>query len=267
MQMSVLKGIDVSEHQGVIDWEKVKGHIDYAIIRAGYGKNHIDRQFVRNAQECNRLGIPIGAYWFSYALNAEQAKQEADYCIEALKAYKLEYPAAFDFEYDSANYAQKQGVTLTPSLVQSMASAFLLEIEAAGYFAANYANPDYINRYFGAALQKRFGLWLASWPKGTPNAAKPPMSCIMWQWGSSNVDGITGGVDSNFCYTSFAAKAVPAQASAEVPQAVLPAWKSEIADKALAASIITDEAWKNKLDEAAPVWMVLAIALNAKGTG
>ena len=144
-------------------------------------------------------------------------------------------------------------------------------IEAAGYFAANYANPDYINRYFGAALQKRFGLWLASWPKGSVNANKPPVGCVMWQWGSSNVDGITGGVDSNFCYTSFAAKAVPAQASAEVPQAsaevpqVVPAWKLEIADKALAASIITDPSWKDKLDETAPVWMVLAAALNAKG--
>ena len=262
--MSVSRGIDVSEHQGTIDWERVKPQIDFAMLRVGYGRNHIDRQFVRNAQECTRLGIPFGGYWFSYALNAEQAKAEADYCVAALSPYKAEYPVAFDFEYDSAKYAAKQGVTLTPSLVQSMASAFLLEIEAAGYFAANYANPDYINRYFGAALQKRFGLWLASWPKGSVNANKPPVGCVMWQWGSSNVDGITGGVDSNFCYTSFAAKAVPAQASAEVPQ-VVPAWKLEIADKALAAGIITDEAWKDKLDEAAPVWMVLALANKLKG--
>ena len=262
--MSCLRGIDVSEHQGAIDWERVKPQIDFAMLRVGYGRNHIDRQFVRNAQECTRLGIPFGGYWFSYALNAEQAKAEADYCIAALTPFKAEYPVAFDFEYDSAKYAAKQGVTLTPSLVQSMASAFLLEIEAAGYFAANYANPDYINRYFGAALQRRFGLWLASWPKGSVNANKPPVGCVMWQWGSSNVDGITGGVDSNFCYTSFAAKAVPAQASAEVPQ-VVPAWKLEIADKALAAGIITDEAWKDKLDDAAPVWMVLALANKLKG--
>lgn len=201
--MSHLRGIDVSEHQGVIDWEKVKGQIDYAILRAGYGKNHIDRQFVRNISECNRLGIPCGAYWFSYALNADQAKAEADYCIEALKPYKVDYPVAFDFEYDSANYAKKQGVVLTPSLVQSMASVFLLEIEAAGYFAANYSNPDFINRYFGAALHQRFGLWLASWPKTVSDPAKPPQSCVMWQWGGAQYDGINGDVDSNYCYQAF----------------------------------------------------------------
>ena len=65
-------------------------------------------------------------------------------------------------------------------------------------------------------------------------------------------------------HLSFAAKVVPAAAPAEVPQAV-PAWKSEIADKALAAGIITDETWKQKLDEAAPVWMVLALANKLKG--
>jgi len=250
MQMSVLKGIDVSEHQGVIDWEKVKGHVDYAMLRVGYGKGHIDRQFVRNAQECNRLGIPCGAYWFSYALNAEQAKQEADYCIEALKAYKLEYPVAFDFEYDSAKYAEKQGITLTPSLVQSMASAFLLEIEAAGYFAANYANADYIRKYFGAALHQRFGLWLAIWPKSSVNANKPPMSCIMWQWGNSTVPGISGGVDSNFCYHDFAPVApVPTEPAADTQEA----WYAK-AQKWATENSITDGTRPDDPATRADVW-------------
>ena len=144
-----------------------------------------------------------------------------------------------------------------------MASAFLLEIEAAGYFAANYANPDYINRYFGAALQKRFGLWLASWPKGTPNAAKPPMNCNMWQWGGANYAGISGNVDSNFCYQEFGKKTETEAPVQESP--CVAAWKLEIYNKAMTASIITDPSWKDKLDETAPVWMVLASALNAKG--
>ena len=63
----MLKGIDVSEHQGTIDWNQVKGNIDFAILRAGYGNNNIDKQFIRNICECNRLGIPVGIYWFSYA--------------------------------------------------------------------------------------------------------------------------------------------------------------------------------------------------------
>lgn len=256
------KGIDVSEHQGVIDWEKVKGPIDYAILRAGYGKNHIDRQFVRNAAECNRLGIPCGAYWFSYALNADEAKAEADYCIEALKPYKIDYPVAFDFEYDSANYAKKQGVVLTPSLVQSMATAFLLEIEAAGYFAANYANPDFISNYFGTALQQRFGLWLANWTK-LVNPAKPPMSCIMWQWGGTQYDGISGNVDSNYCYQAFGAKQeykFDEQAPAQVDD-----WQHTAVQNALNNGLITDAGWLDKYAQPATVGFVCELANRVKG--
>ena len=257
-------GIDVSEHQGIIDWEKVKGNIDYAIIRAGYGKNHIDRQFVRNISECNRLGIPCGAYWFSYALNADEAKAEADYCIEALKPYKVDYPVAFDFEYDSANYAKKQGVVLTPSLVQSMASAFLLEIEAAGYFAANYSNPDFINRYFGAALHQRFGLWLASWPKSV-NAAKPPMTCVMWQYGGAQYAGITGNVDSNYCYHTFVAEAQGNTAATVTANTQVGDWQRTATQSAINNGLLTDTAWLEKCAQPATVGFVCEIANRLKG--
>lgn len=99
------------------------------------------------------------------ALSPEMAKAEADYCITAVKGHKITYPVAFDYEYDSINYTNECGVTPTPAFVQAMEKAFLNEIGAAGYFAANYANPDYIKRYFGADLRKRYALWLASWTK------------------------------------------------------------------------------------------------------
>ena len=68
-------GIDVSKHNGTIDWNKVKASgIKFAMIRAGYGSSHIDEQFKRNVTECNRLEIPCGCYWFSYALNTDQAR-------------------------------------------------------------------------------------------------------------------------------------------------------------------------------------------------
>ena len=127
--------IDVSEWQGIIDWEKVKPNIDGAILRAGYGLNHIDAQFVRNVTECNRLGIPCGAYWFSYALNTEMAKQEAQYLVSAVKPYRMELPLCFDFEYDSVNTAAKNGATVTKSLATEMTYAFCEAIEEAGYYA------------------------------------------------------------------------------------------------------------------------------------
>ena len=87
------KGIDISAWQSTPNFEKVKAAgVQFVIARAGYGKNNIDKQFHRNAAECNRLGIPLGVYWFSYATNAQEAAQEARYCLEAVKPYRLEYP-------------------------------------------------------------------------------------------------------------------------------------------------------------------------------
>ena len=97
------RGLDVSEFQGRIQWDQVV--TDFAIIRAGFGERTLDAQFVRNIQECNRLNIPCGVYWFSYALNTEDAVQEARSCLEAVRPYTLEYPVCFDFEYDSVRYA------------------------------------------------------------------------------------------------------------------------------------------------------------------
>lgn len=81
----ICNGIDVSYHQAKIDWNKVKtSGVKFAILRAGLGKSTIDKQFIRNITECNRLEIPVGVYWFSYALNTEQAAGEAAACLKAI---------------------------------------------------------------------------------------------------------------------------------------------------------------------------------------
>ena len=80
------KGIDVSSHYGIITWDKVKdAGIDFAIIRAGYGDGVIDKHFKYNISECNRVGIPCGVYWFSYANSIEDSKNEALHCIKLIK--------------------------------------------------------------------------------------------------------------------------------------------------------------------------------------
>lgn len=199
-----MKYIDVSEHQGVIDWETVKGSIDGAILRAGYGKNHIDRQFARNAAECNRLGIPCGAYWFSYAKTTDEAKSEARDLLAAVKPYRMELPLAYDFEYDSVKNAERQGVKVTKDLATCLVHFFCQTVEAAGYWCLNYANPDYLNRYFDEHIPARYGLWLAMWPS-RPDLAKPPRAdCVLWQWTSrGSVPGISGPVDTNEAYQDF----------------------------------------------------------------
>lgn len=199
----MLKGIDVSEHQGRIDWERVKEHVDFVILRAGFGKNNIDKQFVRNIKECNRLGIKVGVYWFSYAYTVEMAKQEAKYILEAITPYCVEYPIFYDLEYDTLNYAKKNEVNISKRLATNMVKAFCNEIESAGYWVGNYANPDFVNNHFYQDELERYSLWLA-WYGATENQAKK-YGCEIWQFTESgSIPGIgTNSVDINYDYKDF----------------------------------------------------------------
>ncbi len=194
-----VKYIDVSEHQGKIDWDKVKGNVDGVIIRAGSGSaGTADKYFARNAAECNRLGIPCGAYWFSYAKSVAEAEKEARHLLAAVKPYRMELPLCFDFEYDSRDNAKAHGVNVTKAFVSSLIRAFCSAVEKAGYWALNYANPDFLYSYIENSITERFGLWLASWPAAKEfDRRKPPRSCAVWQWGTSVIPGITGAVDTN----------------------------------------------------------------------
>ncbi|MEG2712550.1 MAG: GH25 family lysozyme [Clostridia bacterium] len=197
----MLKGIDVSEHQGVIDWTKVKGNVDFAMLRAGYGQNNIDKQFVRNIKECNRLGIPVGIYWFSYALNESMARQEAKYALAAVKDYTLEYPIAFDFEYDTVRYAKQNGVNVSKIFATDLVKAFCLAIEGANYYAMNYTNQDFLLNMFYFDEIKRFCPWYA-WYNSKLNRT----DVGMWQYTESGkMSGISGSsVDMNYAYVDFA---------------------------------------------------------------
>lgn len=199
------RGIDVSEWQKTIDWEKVKAAgIDFAMIKAGSGRNRIDPQFKYNISECNRLGIPCGVYWFSYAYTEELARNEAKYCLAAIAPYKLDYPVAYDFEYDSVDNAEKLGIEITKEMASSFARAFLGEIEAARYYAQLYTNADYLTRYFDSELAKRYDVWLAQWPSKPNLDTKPSQAGGIWQYSNTgSVDGISVRVDLDAAYYDY----------------------------------------------------------------
>lgn len=195
--MTPKKGIDVSKYQGTINWETVKPNIDFVIIRAGYSTT-VDAMFRVNADECTRLGIPFGVYWFSYATNETEARTEADTVCDTVKKYKLTYPICFDYEYDSDRYAKECGITPTNSYRVAIAKAFLERVEQRGYFATIYSNPDYLNKGF-SSLINRYDLWLAHW-----GISKPSRSCGMWQSScTGQVNGIKGNVDTDFTYKDY----------------------------------------------------------------
>lgn len=193
------KGIDVSQWQGKIDWENVikNNHIDFVMLRAGYGKNNIDKYFKYNAKMLNALGIPIGAYWFSYCHNKEMALNEAKYLLSIVSEYSISYPLCFDFEYDSINYCYKKCVYPTKEQVVLWATTFLNEIKRNNYIPMNYTNYDYYKQYFN---NLPFDMWFAQW-----NVSAPIRDCAIWQYtekGSYNILG--NNIDSNISYIDYA---------------------------------------------------------------
>lgn len=194
-----LKGIDVSRWQGKIDWTQVKKDgVEFAMIRGGYGENQVDSRFHENARGANAAGIPMGIYWFSYALNPEMARKEAGYAVELARQYQVSWPIAYDFEYDSVAYAEKNGVIITRSLATRMAKAFCEEVKKLGYIPMFYANLEYLEQYFDRS-QLPYDLWYAQYGSTAAVIEK-----TIWQYSSQGrISGIEGAVDLNYGYKDY----------------------------------------------------------------
>lgn len=200
-----MKGIDVSSHQGLIDWAKVKAAgIEFAIVRAGYGqyKTQVDSKAHQNFFGALGAGLHVGVYWFSYATTPEEAKAEADLCADTIEKYKgqLDFPVYFDYEYDSEIYSKQKGVTPTQELREALAEAFCTEIEAQGWRAGVYTNLDYLSTRWRMDALKSWEIWLADY------TGSPDVSCGMQQTGSTGkINGISGNVDTDTAFTDYPA--------------------------------------------------------------
>lgn len=195
-----LKGIDVSAHQGVIDWKKVKDSgIEFVIIRAGYGINNVDKYFRANIEGAIKAGLTVGVYWFMYALTEVHAVQNAKTFIKTISPYKsyITLKAACDFEGDTEVYAKKHGVYFNKDMRTRFITLFCEELKANGYEAAVYLNPDYLK---SKVNKLDYPLWLAQY------ATKKSYDCYMWQYSSKGrVNGINGNVDMNVWYKELEA--------------------------------------------------------------
>lgn len=195
-----IKGLDVSRFQGEVDWERVKAAgYRFAMLRAGYGDSTVDEQFRRNASECNRIGLPIGAYWFCYAATTENAAKEADSCIRTVSGYRLDYPVCYDIEQAGADYVEKLGISFTPALARELVKSFCNRVESKGYFAMFYSNQSFFNAYLGTALAKRYAFWYARYTDTFDGT-----DCGIWQYTSAGrVPGISGNVDLDLAYVDY----------------------------------------------------------------
>lgn len=205
---AIEKGIDVSYIQKQIDWEAVaKTDVSFAIIRCGYGNNELsqdDSRWKYNADECTRLGIPFGVYIYSYALNTDEARSEAEHVLRLVEGYNLSLPIYLDLE------DERYTGSLSNEQIADIADTFCETIQSAGYEVGIYAN---LNWFRNRLTDWRFTQW-PRWVAQYNYECDYEKNYSMWQCTSSGVvDGIEGFVDLNFTMN-----VIPKEPEADPPE-------------------------------------------------
>lgn len=212
-----IKIIDVSHHQGNIDFARVRNSgVSGVILKATEGVSYTDPNFSVYAQAATAAGLPIGAYHF---LRSTPVEQQASDFLAAIKPYKLALPVACDVEHNELLAMGKDKLT-------GFVLAFCAPVQAAGYKVMVYASKSWLDNNLDIARLRAAGLdiWLAWYSNATPDNTDRSALCDMWQYCSDGrVDGIAGNVDCNVCYKDYlgapspAPQPAPAKPAAPVP--------------------------------------------------
>ena len=217
----VVPCIDVSYHQGTINWTKVKNAgIDYVILRAGYrasasGTLNKDKMFETYIKDAQKAGLKVGAYIYSQAISVEEAEAEANFILNRIKNYTIDLPVVFDYEYYGAQEGRLYNAHLSKSEKTKCAEAFCKKVSAAGYQAMVYANASFCESELDtAALRKKYQIWMArynsySYKESRDKGVRYGGQIDFWQCSeSAKVDGIDStSVDFNWWYKSKNAQA------------------------------------------------------------
>ena len=186
------KLVDISHHNASVDLKKVKAGKYHVILKVGPVNGNIDSKFLARAKECEKLGIPYGVYYYSYAKTEAAARAEAKKAIGWLKGRKLSYPVYFDSEQSG-----------TGPTAGKCAKAFCTEIEKAGYWAGIYASESWWSSYLIKTVGDRYTKWVAKYGSNNGKAQTKPSTkrTDIWQYSSKGkVDGIGGYCDVNIVY-------------------------------------------------------------------
>lgn len=196
-----VKGIDVSKFQGDIDWVKVKeSGVDYVMIRLGIrgyetGKLALDENFDKNIQGATDAGIDVGVYFFTQAINEAEAREEAQFVIDAIAPYNITYPVVIDVEDLYNDNARSAGQSMESRT--SCAKAFMDAIAAAGYKPAIYGNLATFSRLVNINELGDYDKWYAYYESNIYF----PYKISMWQYSDKgSIDGIEGDVDLNIAF-------------------------------------------------------------------
>ena len=187
------KGIDISYCQKSVDWSRVDA--EFVIARAGYGRytTQKDTMFESHYKGAKGREIPIGAYWYSYAMTPQDAQQEADACIAILSGKQFEYPIFYDVEED-------RQLALGREKLSDIIRAFLERLEAAGYWVGLYGSYSSLTNLVDDDIKKRYSIWLAHW-----DVQKSPYAGAygVWQYKVGTAAGVSGQCDLDYSYEDY----------------------------------------------------------------
>ena len=203
--VSMYTGIDISVHQGEIDWAAVKNDgIDFVMLRAGYrgygteGKMSEDANFRTNCENALQAGLKVGVYFFSQAINVKEAREEADFVLKIIKDYDITYPVAYDWEVIDYDTARTDG--LDNETISQCALAFCERVAKAGYHSSIYFNCALGYFSYDLSLVKDHHFWLAEY-KDAPSFI---YDFRIWQYtDAGTVEGVSTKVDLNISLTDF----------------------------------------------------------------
>lgn len=237
--------IDVSGHDGLIDWDSAKEHIEGVIIRIGYGNDYAyqdDKQAVQNMDECERLGIPYGVYIYSYAMTMQETESEISHTLRMLKGHNPVRGVWFDME-DADEYKKNHGMDVYSeedrTLLTDICIRFIDEMHSRGYITGVYANYDYYknvldtNRLY---MTEGFNMWLAHW-----DVEEPDMDCMMWQFGAYRIGDHE--FDGNIYYADYSSpyKDAYIETSAQAGRKVNVIYQAQIDGDYWLPQVINDE--------------------------
>ena len=206
-------GIDVARYQGTINWQKVvQSDVDFVMIRLGYrgledGVITEDSNARYNLQEAQKYGIKIGAYFFSTAINKEEAIEEAQWVVDMVSQYSITYPIVYDCEMFTDPSSRQYGMNREDRMEAAL--AFLKEIEHRGYEGMFYSSKYDMEegRWDMERIQEKYKVWVAQYPEN-PYPETPESSYSgphnMWQYTrEGSVYGISTAVDMNVAYFGY----------------------------------------------------------------
>lgn len=199
-QDNVTFGIDVSKYQSGLDWNKIKkSGVSFVIIRIGYrgygsGTLVLDPLFEQHFTNARNAGLKVGVYFFSQAVNENEAREEAQGCWYVLNSRKLDYPIYFDSEASGGSNGRADGLGVTDRT--KCAIAFCEEVKALGYQPGVYASTRWFRNRLDLSQLSQYPIWNAHY-----NVASSPIPCQMWQGTcTARIPGYNGQIDVNISY-------------------------------------------------------------------